>query len=272
MNQSTEAAQFSQFETKTPLPRVVILGASNLSLMFPTVIESTRAMLGAPVEFYVAKGFGRSYGRESNFFGKKFPGILQSDLWSEIDRAPSAPTFAIVSDIGNDLAYESPVPTVLKWINESLDRLESRGARIVLNNVPIASLRCVGGARYRVFRELFFPKCKLAHTEMLRRAEELSMGLENLATTRKTPVFSGESQWYGLDPIHPRRSAAGEIWRQMLGALTNVALGAELVRPSAATSLQLHRLKPREWSLWGKSMSAAQPSYRLSDGTTIALY
>src|SRR5215213_2030339 len=94
-NSPAETAQLSQFETSALQKRVVLLGASNLSIMFPTIVESARAMFAAPLEMYVAKGFGRSYGQQSKFFGKKFSGILQSGLWDAMARARALPTVAI---------------------------------------------------------------------------------------------------------------------------------------------------------------------------------
>jgi hypothetical protein len=268
----SKSAHLSQFETLAPHARVVLLGASNLSLMFPTVVESVRAMTSAPLEMLIAKGFGRSYGHEAKFFGKKFLGILQCGLWDAMDRAPRAPTFAVVADVGNDLAYETPVRTIVRWINETLDRLEAHEARVVLNNIPIATLNTVGAVRYHAFRELFFPNCKLPRREMLQRAAELSEALAQLAAERKTPVFSGENAWYGLDPIHPRRRSAGEIWSRMLGELFTPGCPAPLVRPKSATALALRRLRAECWTHFGIALRCAQPAARLTDGTTIALY
>jgi hypothetical protein len=269
---SAKAAHLSQIETREPQQRVVLLGASNLSIAFPTVVETARTMFAAPLEFVVAKGFGRSYGQESKFFGKKFSGILQSGLWEANAAAPSLPTVAIVADVGNDLAYEAPVEKVVEWVETTLDRLQSHGARVVLNNVPFASLRTVGAVRYHVFREVLFPSCRLSRKEMLRRAEQLSEALTRLAEERKTPVFSGEMAWYGLDPIHPRRASAGEIWRRMLGELLAPDSVAPLARATTASAIQLRRLKPQAWSNFGVKRRARQPSGRLKDGTTIALY
>ncbi|MBA3652238.1 MAG: hypothetical protein H0W66_12345 [Chthoniobacterales bacterium] len=189
-----------------------------------------------------------------------------------MDVERSSPTFAILSDIGNDLAYETPVEKIVQWIEATLDRLAALGARMVLNNIPLASLEGVGAMRYQVFRELFFPNCKLPRKEMLRRAEQLSAELETVAERRQMPIFSGESAWYGLDPIHPRRALAGKIWTRMLGELITPGGAAELVRPTPAAKLKLRRLQPRSWSQFGVLRSARQPNARLNDGSTIALY
>ena len=272
MNESKASAQLSQIETSAERLRVVLLGASNLSIMFPSVVATARATFARPLEMHVAKGFGRSYGQQSKFFGKKFPGILQSNLWPVINRSTPLPTIAILADIGNDLAYEAPVDRIIDWVQQTLDRLQSSDARVVLNNIPLESLRRVGAARFHVLRELLFPSCKLSRSELLRRAEVLSERLDRLAKERETPVFAGEIEWYGLDPIHPRRSSSGEIWRRMLGALTARGTETPLVRASAAMAMKLHGLKPEAWIQFGIHRRATQPSATLSDGTTIALY
>jgi hypothetical protein len=271
-NASEGPSQASQFETSAAQQRVVLLGASNLSIMFPTIVESARAMFAQPLEMFIAKGFGRSYGQQSKFFGKKFPGILQSNLWDAMGRAQALPTVAIIADIGNDLAYEAPVATILQWIEETLDRLAEHRARVVLNDLPLASLSMVGTMRYRLLRELLFPSCRLSRDEMLRRAEHLSEALRRIAHKRKIPIFSGRSESYGLDPIHPRRAAAGEIWQQMLQAISPTQQRFNLVRPSAKTILRLHQLKPESWRQLGWQRRVAQPHGRLTDGTTIALF
>ena len=269
---SSSSAKTSQIETAAPRTRVVLLGASNLSIAFPMVVETARAMFDGPLEFIVAKGFGRSYGQESKFFGKKFPGILQSELWDDIDRRAPLATVAVLADIGNDLAYGAPVETILAWVEMALDRLGARESRTVLNNLPLASLQSVGSARYLLFRELFFPNCRLSRSEMLSRADDLGAGLEKLAASRNTPIFSGEIDWYGRDPIHPRRRSAGAVWQRMLGALAAHDEPPALVRPSLRAAWRLRRLKASAWSDFGFQRRAAQPSGRLADGATIALY
>jgi hypothetical protein len=269
---SANTAHRSQIETVAPTERVVLLGASNLSIMFPTIVETARAMYAQPLEMFVAKGFGRSYGQQSKFFGKKFPGILQSGLWDAMSRAQPLPTVAIIADIGNDLAYGAPVDTIVEWIEAVLDRLAKYDATIVLNDLPLESIKRVGTVRYRVLRELLFPSCRLSHGEMLSRAEQLSERLQELSKDRKMPIFAGRGGSYGFDPIHPRRAAAGEIWSQMFGALSAPAAPSPLVRARASEALRMYGLRPQTYSIYGWSRRAEQPCVRLTDGTTIAIY
>jgi hypothetical protein len=275
-NDSSNSEQLSQIETcseaREVAQRVVLLGASNLALTFPKVVATARITWRAPLEMLVAMGFGRSYGQESKFFQKKIPGILQSDLWSALDAAPRMPTVAILADIGNDLAYEVPVETVARWVTSALDRLAALDARVALNNVPIESLRSVGALRFRVLRSILFPRCRLSRSALLARAEALSGALDDLARRRKIPVFSGENAWYGLDPIHPRRASAGEIWKRMFAALDASGRVPTWMHLPRVEARQLRQLHARSWSRDARRGAVVTPTVRLVDGTTVALF
>lgn len=262
----------SQIETREARERVVLLGASNLSIMFPHVIKTLRATFSRPLELLVAKGSGRSYGQESKIFGKKFLGVLQCGLWGELDCARAPKTRAIVADVGNDLAYQAPVEGIVAWVEEVLDRLADHDAEVVLNNVPLEALRRVGEVQYRLLKSILFPSCSLSRDEMLGRAAGLSEALYMVAERRKLPIFSGKSEWYGFDPIHPRLARNDQIWRQMISALSPLRDAPQFTRATAREALGLHRLKPQAWVQFGLHRRASQPVAHYDDGTTIALY
>jgi hypothetical protein len=268
----SNSAHFSQFETLQPQMRVVLLGASNLAMTLPRVISSARAAFDAPLEFFVATGFGRSYGQESKFFWKKFSGILQSGIWAALDRAPPLPTVALVTDVGNDLAYEAPVETVLAWVTTTFERLALHDARIVLNNLPIVSLRTVGALRYQALRAVLFPRCRIPGAELLDRAEALSDALAALADSRKIPVFSAQNAWYGLDPIHPRRRHAGAIWQQMIGALAPRSDSIAWITPSRAEARLIRRARLSSSVRNAAHRPPPEPPTQLCDGSTLALF
>lgn len=222
--------------------------------------------------FCVAKGHGRSYGQESSCLGKKIPGIFSSGIWRAIEQEKSMPISAVMTDIGNDLAYEVPVETVLQWVEACLDRLLALNARIVLSDLPLEVLREVGAMRYRCLRTLLFPGCRLSWTEMLHRAERLSQRLNELAKQREIPVFIVPKDWYGLDPIHPRGRHLPTLWSQLLGRLTDSRPDHELPAFSWSWSWYLRRLRAQQWSFFSVPRSTEQPSGRLRDGSTISLF
>lgn len=265
-------AHLSQFDANEATHRLVLLGASNLSMTFPKVVESARAMFARPLEIFVAMGFGRSYGQESKFFRKKFPGILHTDIWASLNCAKPVPTSAIVADVGNDLAYGAAVSTIIEWVDQTLNRLDAQGAATVLNNVPLGSLSAVGAMRYHLLREAFFPSCRMPRQEMLSRAGQLSDALNGIAERRKMPVFSGDSAWYGLDPIHPRRASAGQIWLRMLPAVAPPDAVVAWRRPPRRDERALRAMQRRAWRVSHRDATGPRAVERLSDGTTVALF
>ncbi len=226
----------------------------------------------APLAFYIAKGHGRSYGQEASCLGKKIPGIFSCGIWRALQQEKSVPITALVTDIGNDLAYEVPVETVLQWVESCFDCLLALGARVVVSDLPVEVLRTVGAIRYQCFRAILFPQCRLDWEEMLRRAERLSLGLRQLAKQREIPVFVVQNEWYGLDPIHPPKRHYPQLWAGLLSLATDQVAGVSSYRCSLAKGWYLRRLRPESWSTFGIARSAVQPNGQLKDGSSISLY
>ena len=110
-------------------------------------------------------------------------------IWNAIEQEKKLPTTAIITDIGNDLAYEVPVQRIVEWVEGCIERLETHEARVVISDLPLGVLRSVSELRYRVFRTLLFPFCRLSWREMLQRAELLSQRLQKLAKEKQIPYL-----------------------------------------------------------------------------------
>jgi hypothetical protein len=217
-------------------------------------------------------GFGRSYGRESKFFRKFFSGILECEIWDALDRARVLPTVGVAADIGNDLPYETPVSAIVESIERTIDALALRGVRAVINNIPLPSICALSPARYALMRRILFPRSRMRHGDLMRRAEELSGRLETLATERKTPIFTGDNAWYGFDPIHPRRKWAGKIWQRMFTALSPHPHPVVMRHPPRRDARQLRRLQSRAWFELSRGGGATVINARLGDGSSLTLF
>jgi hypothetical protein len=255
-----------------PPRRVVLLGASNLTRGISTVIETAWSLLGSPLEVLAALGHGRSYGLASRVLGRELPGIRQSGLWDALAARPTAETAALVTDIGNDLLYGAPVESILRWVSESLERLDTARARTVLTLLPIDNVEALSEWRYWIVRTCAFPKCRARLDEILGAAGELNAGLKRLAAERRVPVVELRGEWYGFDPIHIRLRHWRAAWREILSPWSDAPASASAARGSFTRWLYLRSLPPLERRLFGRERRAAQPSGRLRDGTTIALY
>jgi hypothetical protein len=225
-----------------------------------------------PMTIHAAMGFGRSYGRESGFLGKKFSGISFAKIWDALDQDTTQSTIAFVTDVGNDLGYEQPVDAIVEWVETCVTRLNKRSAWTVLTGVPLDVLRGMSEAKYYVLRAVLFPKCRLRWLEMLTRAEELNERLNGLAKSQNVPIFSVPNAWYGFDPIHPRAEHMRDYWRELL---------AKIWRPEDQTLLRQLSWR-NQWRLrtltspgLGQKPSLGEFSSKrtvLGDGTSISLY
>ena len=255
-----------------PARRVILLGASNVVRSLSTVVETARQIWGAPVEIMAAIGHGRSYGHETTVLGRKISGIFPSALWKDLQNRPPLPTHALVTDIGNDLGYGEPPDRILRWVERCLDELERARATTVVTQLPLESLARLGERRYRLFRSVLFPSCRLELQEVVALATELNERLSALGESRKLSVIPVSGAWYGFDPIHLKRSVWQDAWPTIVRAWHEDA--TKLVRPrgSLARWAYLRCLAPSERSFFGVTRRARQPSGILRDGTTISLY
>lgn len=272
MNARKNQHLWSQFETREQPTQVVLLGASNLSRSFPLAVETAFQSLARPLAIHAAMGFGRSYGKESGFLGKKFSGISLSKIWEALESETSSDTIAFVTDVGNDLGYEQPVDAIMEWVAACCTRLMRRGTQVVLTDVPIGALRGVSEAKFYLFRSIFFPSCRLCRSELMSRADELSTRLNEFAQSQKMPIFSVPNAWYGFDPIHPRSARMRDYWRELFALLVTRDVLAAQRRLSWRSYWRLRTLTSPGL---GQKVSSGQCSPRralLGEGTSVALY
>lgn len=256
----------------TPTRRVVLLGASNVTLSFATIVQTVRRTWDEPVEILAATGHGRSYGQDSWILGRKFSGIFSCALWQDLQERPVLPTTALVTDVGNDLMYGATPERLLEWVARCLDRLTDAGAATVITELPLASLARLGEARFRFFRALLFPRSTLSLASARASAAALNDGLASLARARKMSVIPVSDAWYGFDPIHLRRGARQSAWPTMLSGWRAAGALPAVRAPGLRERAYLASLAPYERSIFGVTRRARQPSGRLSDGTTISIY
>jgi hypothetical protein len=251
-------------------PRVVLLGASNVTLALRPIVEIARGVHDGPLEILAAHGHGRSFGTWSRaFFVRDLPGIGACGLWRALDLRRAPETFALVTDVGNDLAYGRRVDEILAWVARDVDRLLAIGARIAITRLPISSLNTLTPWRFRIVQSFLFPGRRLELATMLDRARELDERLLGLMTARGIAMFSPRSAWYGHDPIHVRaslrRSAFAEVLAQWQPCCAEKALTAREWRALRGSKPELRRF-------FGRTQSRAQPCVRFEDGSTFAEY
>src|SRR4051794_9444408 len=256
----------------TPTRRVILLGASNLTRSFPTVVATVRHTWSEPVEIMAAMGHGRSYGQESLFLGKKISGIFPCALWQDLQSRLPLPTAALVTDIGNDILYGISPELMLDWVDRCLDRLAELDATIVVTQMPSDSIERLGERRFQFFRRMFFPRSKLSLTDARTLVREINERLVSMGQMRKIPVISASASWYGFDPIHLKWNMKRHAWPVLLAAWRAIEEPFAFAPSSLWMAAYLAGLEPCDYSQFGFRRHVAQPNGRLNDGTTISIY
>jgi hypothetical protein len=252
---------------RSPALRAILLGASNLRVGLPRAVDLLRRRAGGPVEVLAACGHGRSYGSWSRFlFVRHLPGVSGCGLWPALAERPPLPTFALLTDVGNDLVYGAEVSEIARWVETCLDRLAQRESQVVLTLLPLARLARLSPWEVRLALSLLYSGRQAPWPALLERARELDSRLREMGRAYGARLVEPEVSWYGIDPIHLRRSRRREAWEHLTSFSPVLEEAAEPAR------VRLPLLGAEEWRLAGRTLRTAQPAARLADGTTVSLY
>lgn len=253
---------------REPVLRAVLLGASNLKNGLSFLLGSLRQRAEGPVEILAACGHGRSYGAWSRFlFVRRLPGITSCGLWRDLGSGSPLITVALLTDVGNDLVYGEAPARIAGWVESCLDRLSGQGAETVLTLLPLPRLEKLTGWQVRLAVSLLFPGQDAPWPGLLDRARDLDGRLRRMAAERGVSTVEPEADWYGIDPIHLRRSRRREAWERVLSLWP---LPPE--SPLRPDSLRIPPLGAEETRLLGWTLRHPQPAARSQDGTSLSLY
>jgi phosphatidylserine/phosphatidylglycerophosphate/cardiolipin synthase-like enzyme len=256
----------------TPPRRIILLGASNVTRALPVIVDAARRLFGGPLDVLAAFGNGRSYGlRHCWLYFRELPGISACGLWDALRKRPPVPTSALITDVGNDLLYDVPVPQIVEWVNLCADRLQEAGARVVLTPLPLEGILAVTPTQYAVLLAMMFPRCPVTFAAMRERVQELDRQLRDLAGRRGLVLAEPRAEWYGFDVVHLRRRHWSAAWPALLAAAADGAPPAAPAPLSHWRRLTLRLLPPERRWLFGLEQNRPQPAGVLPDGTTQAL-
>ncbi len=214
-------------------PRVVLLGASNLTRSISTIVGTIQHLLADRLDttasdWFVAYGHGRSFGRWSSIVTRALPGICDCGLWDDLDKSvsiytddsgqmvSSAPVYALLTDVGNDIPFGVEPDVIADWVTDCIDRLRAKHAKIIMTGLPTAALDASSPMIGNVLRRVFFPSCTLNRIELLDRARCVHVILREIAESKDIPFIEMPLEWYGIDPIHIRRGCCKPAWLYIL--------------------------------------------------------
>jgi hypothetical protein len=258
---------------RPPLHRVVILGASNVARGIGTIVDVARHVLGGPVEILAAMGHGRSYGMTSAIPLRALPSIRECGLWRALSERPAAPTWSILTDVGNDLIYGRHAAEVAEWIDDCARRLRPLSDAMAITSLPLESVQGVGLLRFVFFRSLLFPRSALQLEAARSFAIELDERVRELARAHDAALIVPMRDWYGLDPIHIRFPVQRQAWMKIFSALSRKDFSSHShARCSWREWQRVMTMRAERSLVLGKWRSCAQPSVMLRDGSSVSFY
>ncbi|MCZ6794707.1 MAG: hypothetical protein O7J95_13950 [Planctomycetota bacterium] len=220
----------------------VLLGASNLSLGLPQAVgHILDTYPDRDLRIFVAHGPGRSYGVEAGLLGIRFVGLFSSGIFDAAlreKRSVSEATGrevdvrALLTDIGNDVMYQTGVERLLDWVNQSVEKLHSLGARVAATSLPVESIESIPIWKYRIVRPLLFPFRPQSLSDVIEQVHRVQRGLEAAHEEGRVHLLPTRKEWYGFDPIHLRRRSRKEAFSRWIDALVGAGRETEATEDS----------------------------------------
>ena len=256
------------------MPRIILLGASNVTLSFPRLVRGLHRAFTEQLELFAAHGHGRSFGMWNRIGPRELPGIVPCRLWDDLAAQPPSdePPRTLITDIGNDLMYGIEPDQIADWVATCLERLRAMQARIVLTQLPLASARTLGRARFQFLRKLFFPNSQIQFEELEAKTTRLNQHLVDLGLQFNIPTPELRGEWYGFDPVHILRRHRAAAWRELLSSWFDDSQAAEFRAVGLNDSLHLWRQRPNERRWFGREQYSSQPVLRHPNGLQLWLY
>lgn len=255
---------------------VVLLGASNLTLAWPAVAHCLQSGLNVPVDLFVALGLGRSYVNWSRFMARQLPGIRGCHLFPDLARHMAALSesarfsepcgrqclspLVLLTDIGNDLMYGYSPERIIDSLEDCLARLKRAApdSRVLITGLPVTSVQRLSWLRFVAARTVLYPACRLNLNTVMERTSQLEAAVRALAGRHQALLVEPNDGWYGIDPIHIRRSDHVSAFSYIFGHWQAFQTG----RTATGASTAFPGLpRPLEWRSLGRRRIAAQPCF-----------
>ena len=252
--------------------RCVLLGASNVTIGFPLIMEALRKVLPDGSEVFAAHGHGRSYLRWSSVLHRSLPGIVECQLWEDLDNRPAAEkTVALITDVGNDILYGESSEPLLASVRECLRRLQRHEAKTVCVRLPISRVSRLTARSYWIVKNLFFPGPTRPWSDVLDTAKSVDAGLLRLSAEFQAATVEPPAEWYGLDPIHIQKSQRPDAWQRIFDHWGLVERWPFAPVPQH-TSIRWWRIRPHERRIFRTSQAHPQPVLAQREGVSLWLY
>ena len=193
-----------RFERQAGAPGVLfaLLGSSNLTIALPQALNHLLSRVkGTAMTVFVAHGPGRSYGVDTGSFGIKFRALSRCQLLPAIEEAakdnPAAHTWALLTDIGNDIMHGVSVKHLMVRVRRTVERLRHLGATVGVTSLPVEGLAEIAPWKFRVARRLVYPLSRVPRDEVLSQVNAIQNELRDMESRSEIQLLPARREWYG---------------------------------------------------------------------------
>lgn len=217
-------------------PRVILFGASNLTLLLPHLLRR-----GPRGTWLVHCGHGRALTVSSRFLVRGLPPSLRHGRWREVEL--DAVRTALVMDLGLDLLYGASFENLRDGLRDLISDLP---VVPTLTAPPLESVRAIGVLRFELLRRLFFPGRSVERQHILAQLTDLANLLGEWESSGKIRLVKLDASYFGWDPIHVRRNRRGDLAHHLLGSF-----------PEAAAREEQRLARSWRWRAWPERFTIA---------------
>lgn len=225
--------------------RVHLYGASNLWLSRRAALAAVRRRFEGPLEIGLACGPGRSYGLRAGNPLATYRPLREIEF-------PHPPQLAILTDVGNDIAYSQRPDTTAGWVAQLATRLQTQGAQVVVTGLPLESLKGLPDWLFWLLRTFYYANQKATKLDLLQRLADLEGALREMAQERGYLFLPVDPSWYGLDRFHLHSARYYDCWECWMERLR-----PDLGFQGEPTWCALWSLKPAVYWYRGRESQAA---------------
>jgi hypothetical protein len=170
-----------------------------------------------------------------------------SQVRFQFDPGRKCEKLAIITDVGNDIAYSQDPQKVVRWVESLTAHLEAEEYRILVGGIPVTSLSRLNPRLFQALARLYYPDGRMSLSKVVEDLSQLERGLHNLCRDRNYPLISVQPEWYTFDNFHLKSKACFPYWQTLLRDLP-------VVKPYRSTWSVKARspLFPRKYWLMGK--------------------
>lgn len=224
---------------------ILLYGASNLWISRRAALSQVRRRFPGALQIGLANGPGRSYGLRAGNPLVRYEALR--DVRFDFNQVQPRHRLAVITDIGNDIAYAQPPKQVLRWVCDLTAELESQNYRIIVGGIPCQSLERINPQLFKAIAKLYYPQGSVDKQYLLNQLYALEEGLSALCAERGYYHPPVDSDWYSIDRFHLKLSSTHAYWNSLLQEYPPL--------PGTPTPSLWHSMKllfPRRYWMGGK--------------------